>query len=487
MKNFWPVKNSLDKFTNAANRATNNVKNTKKSDNIKLMGGLAGRLGIVNSSDIKTVARDARCIICKGSRMLCGKSNCPVLVRFYAQMKTKSMLDSLSNNLRNLDPEFGPTGFSELKMEGSSPPSVFIGRFGWPNVYVGPMIPPTLGDTAFLDTPELWRGKTIQEIVEFRSQLVRGKTRVHVKELEKNRIVEQTREIALSKDSADVDAVFFKKPAGALVVDEDVQPYGPSAVLKNLNLSSVKADQKVEKAFYDTDLKAAGAVIRLYEKGVFVSRIQRAFSAGLFGLGKNRKFVPTRWSITAVDDTISKNLVKQVKEFPLINEYRVYEHTALDNKWIVLMVPDYWSYEQFEAWSPGTTWNTGSDTWIISDWEGFDGRTTYPKTGGCYFSTRLATGEALTRERRQAAVITLREIHPGYILPVGVFHTRESIREAVKKKPLTFSNLEDSLNYISSKLNIPIKNWIENGTLLKKLLYQRKIFDFIKKNSAILR
>jgi len=417
---------------------------------------------LLGTNDIKAVKRDNRCILCRGVKFLCGKSSCPVMLRFYSQLKTKPFIENLF-------------------LEGSSPPSIFVGRVGYPNVYVGPLIPPIHGDTSLLDTPELWQGKTIEEIVDFRSQLVRGKFRVNVKELDKNKIVESTREIALSKIPADVNAEFLKKPSGILVLDEEVQPYGPSAPLKRLDLSSIKTDYKIEKAFYDTDLKAANAVLILYYKGVLVSKIQRAFSAGLFGIDKNRKFVPTRWSITAVDSTISQNLLDSVKFFPLINEFRVYEHTALDNRWIVLMIPSSWQYELIEAWYPKTMWNPeGKEIAIYSSSEGFEGRTTYPEIGGCYMSARLSSAQKLVDERRQAGVIIFREAHPGYIMPLGVWSVRESVKEALKNKPSLFATLKESLQYISTKLEIPLIKWIENSSLLRYSLFQKKLSDFLK-------
>jgi hypothetical protein len=39
----------------------------------------------------------------------------------------------------------------------------------------------------------------------------------------------------------------------------------------------------------------------------------------------------------------------------------------------------------------------------------------------------LAVGELLEKERRQAAVVVLREAHPGYIMPVGVWQVREIV------------------------------------------------------------
>ena len=416
----------------------------------------------LGSVKIEAVVRDFRCIVCKGSRLLCGKARCPIMVRLYSHIKAKKLVDKLT-------------------LTGSSPPDVFVGRIGWPYVYIGPLIPPFHGDTSLLATPEKWSGKSIEEIVDFRSKLVRGKYRVHVKDVEKGKVVEAVKELALSKRSVDAIAEFLKKPSGKIVLDDNVQPFGPSAPIKRVDITYGKSDQRIEKAYYDTDLKAAEAVFLLYKKGVLVSKIQRAFSVGLFGIGKNRRFVPTRWSITAVDSIISKKLMEQAKGFPLINEFRVYEHVALDNRWIVFMLPEYWSYEQMEAWYPRTVWNpSGKDIAIFSDWEGFNGRTTYAETGGCYYSTRLAVCERLVEEKRQASVITFREIHPGYIMPVGVWHTRESIRRALEKKPMKFDKFKDALDYISKKLEVPLSQWIKKSHLLKNLVQQRKLFHFLR-------
>jgi hypothetical protein len=414
-----------------------------------------------NIREIRTIVLDEICILCKGNKFLCGKAKCPILVRLCAQLKVKPLIDS-------------------LVLSGSSP-GIFVGRFGYPYCFIGPLIPPFHGNTAFLNTPELWSNVSIDEIVSFRSQLVRGKYLVHVKNVTGEKIAEYVKEIALSKVPTDTEAEFTKKPSGRLILDDEVQPIGPSAPLKKLTIVNVKTDQRIEKAYNDKDLKAVDAVFQLYKKGVLISKIQTAFSAGLFGIGKNRRFVPTRWSITAVDSIISQKLLEEVKEFPLINEYRVYEHVALDNRWIVLMIPSFWSYEQMEAWYPRTIWNpSGKNVWIISDWEGFEGRSSYALTGGCYYSTRLAVCEHLVKERRQAAVITFREIHPGYIMPVGVWHTRESIRAAVKKQSMKFNDLKEALNYISTKLEIPLKDWVRNSSLLKSLLYQKNILNFLK-------
>jgi hypothetical protein len=262
-------------------------------------------------------------------------------------------------------------------------------------------------------------------------------------------------------------------------MDDDVQPFGPSAPIRDLHVGNARFEHRIEKAYNDTDLKAVQAVRELYGKGVFVTKIQRAFSVGAFGLEQNRRLVPTRWSITAVDDIISKDLREKVKTFPEINEYRVYESRYLDNVFEVLMIPAAWSYEAMEAWYPGTVWNpNGNSTVMFSDWEGNNGRTTYASIGGCYYSARLAVCELLVKERRQATVVVLREARPGYIMPVGVWQVRENVRNAMRQKPYLFKTLDESLRFIGSRFEIPLRRWVLQSQLLRNALFQKKITDF---------
>jgi hypothetical protein len=369
-----------------------------------------------------------------------------------------------------------------LDVDGASPPSVFIGRIGYPYVYAGPMVPPLHEDTTIYDIPELWFGKTIDEIVGFRSLLVRGKHRVHVQQFEEaDKIMDMTRELALAVNPVDVELALTKPPRRNLVLDDEVQPFGPSAPMRDLHVGTAKWDQWVEKAYYDTDLKAGDAVRSLYGNNVLVTKIQRAFSVGAFGLKKNRRLVPTRWSITAVDSILSQNLMEKVKTYPEINEYRLYESRYLDNIFEVLMIPQKWSYEAMEAWYPGTIWNpSGQNVAMFSDWESYDGRTTYAEIGGCYYAARLAVCELLTKERRQATVIVLREARPGYIMPVGVWHVRENVRNAMRQAPLKFNTLNEALARIASQFQIPMQRWLNNSKLLQNALFQRRLTDYFK-------
>jgi len=401
------------------------------------------------------------CGLCRGTKLLCGKSRCPVIVKFHSQDKIRPMVD-------------------KLRIGGSSPPSVFIGRVGYPKVSIGPMIPPVMGDTSLIDTPEMWLNKSLDEIVDFRSMLIRGKHTVDVYDVESpNKIVEYTKELALSKNSVFTDAVFSKKPYGKIAFFDEIQPHGPSAPIKKIDISNPKYEQHIEKAYYDTDLKAKDAIFNIYKSGVNVSKIQRAFSVGAFGVKKFRRFVPTRWSITAVDSALGENLLKNTKTNPWINEYRIYYHNQFDNRWIILMMPSEWQYELIEAWYPNTTWNPyGRSISMFNSYEFYKGRTTYAEIGGCYYAARLAVNEVLNKEQRQAGALILREAHSGYIMPIGVWNVRESVRKALKDNYLKFDTLDKALIYVSEKMDIPLQRWIKNSAILKNQLYQKRLEDF---------
>ena len=428
----------------------------QKNTNIELSGfyGLLDKTG--NQKNVSHL-----CILCKAGKLLCGKSRCPLLVKFYTKQ-----------NIWNDVPK--------TEIDGSSPPGVFIGRYGYPDVYIGPLIPSIYGDTSIFDLPELWTEKKIDDIAYYRLSLVRGMKRVNIFDVySMDKIVETTIEFALGKESVDAEAKFSKPVKYDLLLDDDSQPFGPHAPIEKIKIGNVKYDEKLEKAYYDTDLLARDAVLELYQKGVYVSKIQRAFSVGAFGLKKNRRFVPTRWSITAVDSLLGLHLMNYTKTFPLINEYRVYERVSLDNRWLVLFFPTPFEYELVEAWYPNTIWNPyGQDIMIISSYESNKGRTKYAEIGGCYYAARLAVNELMNKERRQAGCVILRESHPGYIFPVGVWNVRENVREALRNAPHKFETLNEVLEFIKSKMAIPLRKWIKHSRVLQNNMYQKTLDNF---------
>jgi hypothetical protein len=197
------------------------------------------------------------------------------------------------------------------------------------------------------------------------------------------------------------------------------------------------------------------------------------------GVKGKRRFVPTRWSITAVDDIIGKDLLKTTRHNQTIDDIRLYRWEMIDNRWFILMLPVTWRYELIEAWYPNTTWNpTGKQVEVIHDSEFYDGRTEYAHIGGCYYAARMAVNELLIREGRTAGVVIMREAHPGYVMPVGVWNVRENVRAALRTEPMHFENMEQMWSVVESTMDIKRDGWIANSDVLRDYLIQRRIEDY---------
>ncbi|HDD72152.1 MAG TPA: hypothetical protein ENF98_00600 [Candidatus Bathyarchaeota archaeon] len=407
-----------------------------------------------------TTPRRSLCVVCKGSRMLCGKRSCPIVARLKAYLRSKV-------------PEVG------VEVDGSSPPSVFVGRYGYPYVNVSPLTPPVHGDTSLYDMPELWFGMGFEEIASFRVSLIGGKFRVHVRRFRRDRLVDKALELAMSERPVDSYMELAKKPVKRFILDDEVQPMGPSAPLKQMDLDNPKWDRRLERAYYDGDLRASEAVEELYLQGVPVTKIQTAFSVGAFGLERLRRLVPTRWSITAVDSIVSKSLITKLRDKPTIDEYRVYQSEYLGNRFVILLAPGPWTFELFEAWQPNTLWNPEQGLQVAADWEGYRGRTSYSSLGGGYYAARMAVAEALYREGRQATAVVFREVTPDYIMPVGVWQVRENVRNAMAGEALRFDTLGEALSYVWSRLRVRPEDWVRPSRVLRTLMTQRRIPEYV--------
>ena len=102
--------------------------------------------------------------------------------------------------------------FTNKIIDGSSPPSLFVGEYGYPHVRVGPMVPPYHGDTSILDKPELWLGKSMEEILYYRINLLKG-TMIHDVNNISGRYIESLQDMALSKSAVESTMTFEKIPS----------------------------------------------------------------------------------------------------------------------------------------------------------------------------------------------------------------------------------------------------------------------------------
>lgn len=412
---------------------------------------------LLRSAKVAMAASGVLCVKCRGSRYLCGRAFCPVMVRALTYYGTKAV-----------------QGRKEVC--GSSPPSVFVGKAGYPWVLAGPAAPPARGDTSAYDRPEMWPELPLERVLSYRFSLVLGRGLLHVRDVG-SKLALTLQELALSQRPVDVEMLLEKPPRPVLVFDEHAAPRGPAAPLRSIRvLGNVSTSKAIEKAYYDTDLRASEAVILLYESGVPVSHIQKLLSVGCLGTRRLRRLVPTRWSVTAVDDVISRRLVDEVKGYEPINAIEAFVRRCPGNLFVAILAPEAWSFEWMEAWFPGSTWNPLGDSIVIEgDYEGFGGRTNYASIGGCYYAARLATAEYLRRRRRQAAAVVFREIYPGFNLPVGVWFVRENLRLMYEREPVRFDTLGEAVEYVSRFTKVRMETWLSNSKLLRRLMTQRKL------------
>ncbi len=364
-------------------------------------------------------------------------------------------------------------------ISGATPPSVFVGRAGYPKVKVGPMVPPFHGDTSILDRPEMWLDKSILDIVNYRLSLVRGVSDITVSTTS-GKYMESLHELAMASKSAESEVTFEKRPIAdieqekSLGLDTESAPFGPVAPLRNFKTSSLSVDKRLEKVYYDKDLRAAEAIVELYQKGVEVSRINRIVSMGMLGLRKNRKLVPTRWSISATDDIISASLIKSIETSPMIDFFEVYKYSHLGNYYSVILIPnDVWSFEMQEAW-----FDSNGNLGMGLDLEDAKGLDHYPSIAGAYFSARLGVAEQLLKRRRKAAALVLREIHSDYVMPVGVWQIREGIRGALRGEKRQVAGFENALSLACTNLSVSRNEWTRHSRLYRNMREQKKITDF---------
>ena len=330
------------------------------------------------------------------------------------------------------------------------------------------MVPPIHGDKRLLDPPERWIGKSLEEIVNYRLNLIRGIQKVPVND-PTGRYIENLQELAMSEEATDSDVQFVKATSPVGLIDGYSAPFGPVGEIKSVKFSNSVSERPIEKLYYDRDVLAADAVLKLYNSGIEISKIQKCFSIGMFG--KKRKLVPTRWSITATDDIISKSLINETLDYSIIDSVRVFHHSHLGNSYSVLLFPHRWIYEMTEAWWSNGVLGFGSDG---EDARGIDHP---PAIAGAYFAAKLAVGEYLMKNGIQAGCVIFREIRPEYAIPVGVWQIREGVREAMKQKPVIVDSFEKGLEVAAKPMSVSKKEWLAHGDMMQTLR-QKTISDY---------
>ncbi len=384
------------------------------------------------------------CVICKGTKHLCGLPYCPILESFKSKKKTAKHMK------REV---YGPSN------------NLFVGSYGYPNVSLGPLV----SEKEYLNTPKLYN-LDYKDVIEYMSSQVRGKQFRHIN----SRMETEMTEIALSTKPVDVEIGFTRTPDTEIKFSSITQPVIVGAPIKYLKeVGNPKIPGLVDELM-EEKVKSTNAIAELFEKGYDNYYITNLLSSGT--LGKNPHIVPTRWSITATDDTLAKIMRNKIHDYKTISDIYVFHSEKFMNHFEILLLPGTWQFENFEAWAPGSTWAVNAREPVITEeYEGYHGRTKYAnKQAGGYYASRFAVLEYLYKLKRQAIVVVIREVKEGYMYPLGVWEVRENVRNALKSKPIKFSTKRDALDNINSRLTLNISKY----TKLSKILGQTRITEW---------
>ena len=379
---------------------------------------------------------------------ICGQNNC----------KKHSMLIGKAVNIK--------------EFQGSTPPEIFVGHWNYPNVYTGLLSPQHTGDTEIMSSHEKWQKHKmpIPDIINLRSQLIYARTTSNIKK--QSPFLKVMKEVAMTHKSVSTEFKLKKKINPTKHPDPRVPLISKAAPLEKARLQeNTKIKPKIDYLVNDTQVKSVIAMQELAKAKIATSSIIKILSAGLLGLKGNRKLVPTRWSITATDDTLSKEKLKKIRLYKEISEIQLFHGEYLGNHYEILLLPEKYSYEIIEI--------SIKNFEIWQDYEGFFPRKKYADnvTGG-YYAIRLPLTEYLEKIQRQAHCLVFREIRPEYVAPMGVGILRETAREAFSKQPEKFNTFSEALQQAQSRMHLSIDNFISRSELLKNFGKQKKLIEF---------
>ena len=370
---------------------------------------------------------------------------------------------------------------SVSNLNTTSPPSVFIGsKLRYPAVNVGILSPLESDENAWVyDNAKYWANNnfSIKDVVNLRENLLNSRFKGNVNDVrqEKNKFVEIAQQIALGSKPVDVEIQLKRNIGFNFRKDKIATPQGLSGELKKAKITgNVKIERKVDKVIND-DIKAVKGIEYLYKNKFSEYVLSKILSVGVLGLKKDKKLVPTRWSITATDDMIGKKLIEKIKSYKWIENYELFFGEFMGNCYLVMLLPNVWSYELFELYLPGSSWNPGNKMKASTDFESYGGRKNYASnTAGGYYASRLPILEYLEKEKKQASVLVVRLELPSYWASLGVWVVRESVRKALANKKLEFNDLKELIDS-SEKIGM-----IKFGYDPKKILKTSKLLEQIK-------
>jgi hypothetical protein len=365
---------------------------------------------------------------------------------------------------------------SDETLVGSTAPSVFVGRSSYPRVSAGLLSPVgDEGDAADYATTGEWyrRGYGIEDVFQRRTGLLNSTRRSNVDVHDVwDGFVGTQREVAIADRPVDIELGLDGRPGFDLdgTLEDIAAPRGPRVGADSARVTeNPSVPRAIEKTLSDDDWRAEGAMTYLYRRGFDVYQINNVLSVGALGQGENRRLVPTRWSITAVDDTVGQYLRGTIRNASSIDRTLVWHADYMGNEYWVVAAPGEWEFELVELKAPGSIWNPDPNgrLYMAADSEGYEGRRGYvEETSGAYYAARLGVLEALSSLDRQAKVFVVRHATNEYWAPVGVWQIRESIRDAVEGEPAVAESFHGAVSELVPRLPVSMADLRRKSTMV---------------------
>ncbi|HEY9701767.1 MAG TPA: hypothetical protein V6C58_04945, partial [Allocoleopsis sp.] len=183
--------------------------------------------------------------------------------------------------------------------------NIMIGHHNYPNVNVGLLnTDTTIKDESIDDTKHWVENKyDINDIIQKRSMLINSSFKSNIKGFN-DRLMDVFSEVSLSDRPVDTEIYLDKKPQFKLVFNNEVSPHGPRVELERARITENVHIPKIVDKLTSDEITSRESLKILYTKGFDNQYLTKILSSGQTGLDANKKLVPTRWSITAVDDSI---------------------------------------------------------------------------------------------------------------------------------------------------------------------------------------
>lgn len=343
---------------------------------------------------------------------------------------------------------------------GITPPSNLVTVKKYPILNLGVLaseetVNLNIEDPSYLAT----KNYSFEDIIKHKSLLINFYTPVSAYDVKDNKFYEKVLEISQSIKSLDIE-VKIKKIFEERFHTKIFSFFGFKGKIEQL---SINDNPKIPNILYEiSEISAKEGVVKLYESNFSDYYISRLFSLGFFGYSINRKLVPSKWSITAVQRIIEEKINREIKDFKIISSYFLSQNRIYGNDLYGIIFPGNGEVEMLEVLMPGSAYNREGNYPIIGK----------DSESGGYYAVRLSFKEFLRMNKFRANLLLIRVVTNEYKFPLGSWVLREGTKIMFKKKIEIYSSMNEILNHLNNifwnKYNMTIFKIIKNSEIINR-------------------